>query len=125
MKLLTTSILVLSLTVAIFADKPTNFTDRKAKKISKITERLVKIENRKNCIQNATSLEGMQTCRVAKNKNKPFKLKKGMTFEAKKTKILNRITNRISKVNQHKTCVQNVLNIADLKACKPQKKAKK
>ena len=75
MKLLTTSLLLVSLTVATFADKAANFTDRKAKKISKITERLVKIENRKNCIQNATSLEGMQTCRVTKNKNKPFKLK--------------------------------------------------
>lgn len=125
MKLLTTSILLASLTIATFAEKPANFEDRKAKKISKITERLVKIETRKNCVSNATSLEGMQTCRVAKNKSKPFKMKKGMTFEAKKTKVLNRIINRISKVNQHKTCVQNSLNIADLKACKPQRKAKK
>ena len=125
MKLLTTSILLVSLTIATFADKPANFEDRKAKKISKITERLTKIENRKNCMSNATSLDGMQSCRVAKNKNKPFKLKKGMTFEAKKTKVVNRITNRISKVTQHKTCVQNSLNIADLKACKPQRKAKK
>jgi len=125
MKLLTTSILLISLTMATFADKPTKFENRKAKKISKITERLVKIESRKSCMQNATSLEGMQTCRVVKNQNKPFKLKKGMTFEAKKTKIINRITKRISKVTQYKTCVQNSLNITDLKACKPQRKTKK
>ena len=125
MKILTTTILVLSLSIAAFADNSANFNEKKEKRITKITQRLVKVENRKSCMQNATSLEGMQTCRAEKHKDKPFKLKKGMTFEAKQTKVVNRITNHISKINQRKTCVQDALNIADLKACKPTKKHKK
>jgi len=125
MKILTTSILLISLTMATFADKAGKFDDRKARKISKITERLVKIEKRKSCMENATSLEGMQICRVAKNQNKPFKLKKGMSFEIKKTKVLTRIKNRIVKVSQYKRCVENSLTGADLKACRAERKAKK
>ena len=125
MKIFTTTILLLSLSTATFADNTTNFNQKKDQKISKITQRLVNASKRKMCMQNATSLEGMQTCRVEKHKNKPFKLKKGMTFEEKKTKVVNRITNHISKMNQRKTCIENSLNIADLKACKPTKKHKK
>jgi len=125
MKLLTTTLLLASLTITTFADAPTNFADRKAKKIAKITERLTNMEIRKSCMSQATSLAGMQMCRVTKNQNKPFKLKKGMTFEAKRTNVVNRITKRFEKVTQRKTCVQNSLTVADLKACKPEKKNKK
>jgi hypothetical protein len=125
MKLLTTTLLIASLSVAAFADKTANFNEKKEKRITKITQNLTKVQNRKSCMQNASSLEGMQSCRVEKNKNKPFKLKKGMTFQQKQSKIVTRISNRISKITQRKTCVQNSLNIADLKACKPQRKAKK
>ncbi len=125
MKLLTIGILLVSLSVATFADGSTNFSDKKAKRVSKLTERLVKIEKRKSCIQSATSLEEMQTCRVKKNRNKPFKLKEEMSFETKKDKIIARITKRISKVTQHKTCVQNALTIDELKACKPKQNRKR
>ena len=125
MKILITTILLLSLSVVAFADNSANFDKKKEKIITKITQRLVKVENRKSCMQNATSLEKMQTCRVEKHKNKPFKLKKGMTFEAKQTKVVNRITNHITKITQRKTCVVNALNIAELKACKPTRKHKK
>ena len=124
MKILTTAILILSLTVVTFADKPDNFNAGKEKRINKVSQRIIKIENRKQCMQNATSLNGLQACRVEKNRNKPFKLKKGMTFEAKKTKIVNRISNRLSKITQLKSCIQNALNSTDLKACKPKKKSK-
>ena len=125
MKLLTTTLLLASLTITTFADAPANFADRKAKRITKITEHLTKMETRKSCMSNATSLTAMQMCRVTKNQNKPFKLKKGMTFETKRTNIVNRITKRIEKVTQRKTCVENALTVADLKACRPHKKNKK
>jgi hypothetical protein len=121
MKLLTTTLLIASLSVSAFADKTTSFNEKKEKRITKITQHLTKVQNRKSCVQNASSLESMQSCRVEKNKNKPFKLKKGMTFEQKKSKVVSKISNRITKITQRKTCVQNSLNVADLKACKPQK----
>ena len=125
MKILTTAILLLSLSIVSFADNSANFSQKKEKRINKITQRLIKVEKRKSCMQDATSLKGMQSCRVEKHKNKPFKLKKGMTFEEKKTNVVNRITNHIFKMNQRKTCIENALNIADLKACKPTKNHKK
>ena len=51
--------------------------------------------------------------------------KESMTFEEKKSKILNRITKRLSKINRRKSCVENALNNKELKACKPQRKVKK
>jgi len=125
MKLLTTTFLLASLTITTFADAPANFADRKAKRITKITEHLTKMEKRKSCMSSASSLAAMQMCRVAKHQNKPFKLKKGMTFETKRANIVNRITKRIEKVTQRKTCVENALTVADLKACRPHRKHKK
>lgn len=125
MKLLTITILIASLSVATFANDTANFNTKKEKRINKITERIKKVENRKNCVQNATSLEGIQACKVEKNRDKPVKVKEGQTFQDKQAKIVNRITNRLGKINAHKTCVQNAQNFADLKACKPQKKPKK
>jgi len=125
MKLFITTLLLASLTITTFADAPANFADRKAKKITKITEHLKKMETRKSCMSNANSLTDMQMCRVTKNQNKPFKLKKGMTFETKRTNVVNRITKRIEKVTQRKTCIQNALSVTDLKACSPHKKNKK
>lgn len=125
MKLLTTTLLLTAITVVTFANNPANFNTKKEKILTKITTRITKIENRKTCLQNATSLKGMQSCRVEKNKNKAFKLKESMTFEQKKSKILNRITKRLSKINRRKSCVENALNNKELKACKPQRKVKK
>ncbi len=125
MRLLTSTILIVSLSIATFAGNTANFTEKKEKRINKITQRITKVENRRNCMENASSLKDMQSCRVEKNRNKPFKLKKGMTFEQKRSKVVNRITKRLSKITQRKTCVQNALNIADLKACRPVKKSKK
>lgn len=124
MKLLTTTLLIVSLSVASLADKAANFNVKKEKRITKITQRLVKIENRKDCMKTATSLKGMQSCRVEKNRNKPFKTKQNMTFEQRQSKVINRITKRISKISQRKTCIENALNIIDLKACNPKRKAK-
>jgi len=125
MKLFTTTLLLASLTITTFADAPANFADRKAKRITKITEHLTNMETRKNCMSNATSLAGMQMCRVTKNQNKPFKLKKGMTFETKRSNVVKRISKRLEKATQRKTCVENALTVADLKACRPHKKNKK
>lgn len=125
MKILMTTLLLTTLTVTAFANETSNFSIKKEKILSKITTRIAKVENRKNCMQNATSLEKMQSCRVKKYKNRPFKLKKGMTFEEKRTKVVNRITKRIVKINKRKACVENALDIRALKACKPQKKTKR
>jgi len=125
MKILTTTLLVASLTITTFANTSTNFDNRKAKRITKITKHLANIEKRKNCMSNATSLTEMQMCRVAKHQNKPFKLKKGMTFEQKKTKVINRISKYLERVTQRKTCIENALTITDLKACKPHKRHKR
>jgi len=125
MKILTTTLLVASLTITTFANTSTDFANRKAKRIAKITEHLAKIEKRKNCMSHATSLGEMQMCRVAKHQNKPFKLKKGMTFEQKRTKVVNRITKYLEKVTQRKTCIENALTVTDLKACKPHKRHKR
>lgn len=122
MKLLTTTFLLTAITVVTFANNPANFNTKKEKIITKITTRITKIENRKSCLQNATSLEAMQSCRVKKNRNKPFKLKKSMTFEQKKSKIVSRVTKRLSKINRRKSCVENALNNKELKACRSQTK---
>ena len=124
MKLLTTTFLFTAITVVTFANNPATFNTKKEKILTKVTTRITKIKNRKSCFQNATSLETMQSCRVEKNKNKPFKLKENMTFEQKKSKILHRITKRLSKINKRKSCVENALDNKALKACKPQKKVK-
>ena len=133
MKILTSTLATLMiLSVATYAESPTQshkpkktLEQKKALRISKIDARLNKIQERKSCMSSATSLESMQSCRVAKNKNKPFKLKKGMTFEQKKSKVIARIDKRISKVEAVKSCIQNALSVEAFKACRPKKGEKK
>ena len=133
MKILTSTLATLMLiSVTTYAETSTQphkpkktLEQKKALRISKIDARLNKIQERKSCMSSATSLEGMQSCRVAKNRNKPFKLKKGMTFEQKKSKIIARIDKRIAKVESIKSCVQNALSLEVFKACRPKKRVNK
>ena len=133
MKLLTSTLATLMIiSVTTYAETPTQphkpkktLEQKKALRISKIDTRLSKIKKRRECMSSATSLEGMQSCRVAKNRNKPFKLKKGMTFEQKKAKKIARIDKRISKVETLKSCIQNALSIEEIKACRPKNHKKK
>ncbi len=133
MKFLTSTIATLMIiSITTYAETPNqphkpkkSLEQKKALKISRIDEHLSKIKKRRECINSATSLEKMQSCRVAKNRNKPFKLKKGMTFEQKKSRIIARIDKRIAKVEAVKSCVQNALSIKDIKACLPKNHGKK
>ncbi len=130
MKLLTSTLATLMLiTVTTYAETPTQpkktLEQKKTLVISKLDRRLSKIKERKSCMSSATSLEGMQSCRVPKNRNKPFRLKKGVTFEQKKSRVIARIDKRIAKVEAVKSCVQNALSIKDIKACRPKNRGKK
>jgi len=133
MKLLTSTLATLMLISATsYADTPTQphkpkktLEQKKALRISKIDTRLSKIKKRRECMSSATSLEGMQSCRVAKNRNKPFKLKKGMTFEQKKSRVIARIDRHISKIETLKSCIHNALSVKDIKACRPKNHEKK
>ena len=129
MKLLTSTLATLMLMSATaYAETSTQpkktLEQKKVHRISKIDARLSKIKERKNCMSSATSLEGMQSCRVAKNRNKPFKLKKGVTFEQKKSRVVARIDKRIAKVEAVKSCVQNALSVEAFKACRSKKRGK-
>ncbi len=133
MKFLTSTLATLMIiSVATYAETATQapkpkktLEQKKELRISKIDARLAKIKERRSCMNFATSLEGMQSCRVEKNKNKPFKLKKGMTFEEKKAKKIARIDKRILKVEAVKTCIQNALSVEAFKACRPKRNNKK
>ncbi len=127
MKFLTTALLVATLTITTFAntEMSANFNVKKEKILTKITTRIAKVENRKSCMEKATSLKEMQLCRIEKNRNKPFKMKKGITFEVKQSKIVNRISKRLTKMNQRKSCVENSLTNKALKACRTERKNKK
>ncbi len=127
MKFLTTTLLVATLTITTFAntEMSANFNVKKEKILTKITTRIAKVENRKSCMEKATSLKEMQLCRIEKNRNKPFKMKKGITFEVKQSKIVNRISKRLTKMNQRKSCVENSLTNKALKACRTERKNKK
>ena len=133
MKLLTSTIATLILiSVTTYADtssqshKPKKTLEqKKALRISKIDARLSKIKERRACMSLATSLENMQSCRVSKNRNKPFKLKKGITFEQKKSKVIAKIDKRIVKVEAVKSCIQNALSVEEFKTCRPKNGGKK
>ncbi len=72
-----------TLTVATFTDTEVSakFNVKKEKILTKITTGIEKVKNRKSCIE--------------KNRDKPFKMKKGITFEVKQSKIVNRISKRV------------------------------
>ena len=125
MKLLTTTLLLTSLTISTFADAPSHFAQKKAKRVAKITKHLTNMEKRKACMAQATSLASMQMCRMAKHQNRPFKLKQGMSFETKRARIVKRIAKHIERVKQRKSCVENALTMHALKACRPHRKHRK
>jgi len=125
MRLLTTTLLLTTLTMATFADAPSHLAHKKAKIVAKITKHLTNMEKRKACMAQATSLNTMQMCRMVKHQNRPFKLKEGMSFETKRAKIVNRIAKRIERVKQRKSCVENALTMRELKACRPHRKHRK
>jgi len=123
MKLITTTLIVASLSSALFAQQ--TLEEKKTKVIHKIEQRVLKIQNRKTCMQNALSLKEMQSCRVKKNQDKPFKLKEGLTFEAKKTKVLKRIDNHLTKIKERKVCIEKASSKEEFKACRVKKHHKK
>ncbi len=133
MRLLTSTLATLMIiSVTTYAETSTqppkqkkSLEQKKEFRITKIDTRLAKIKARRSCMNSATSLESMQSCRVEKNRNKPFKLKKGMTFEEKKSKKVARIDKRILKVEALKSCIQNALSIQEIKACRPKRDKKK
>ncbi len=122
---LTTLMLVSVVTYAQAPKAKRTLEQRKEIRISKIDARLTKIKERRSCMNSASSLEEMQKCRVEKNRNKPFKLRKGMTFEEKKAKKIAKIDKRILKVEALKSCIKNALSVKEIKACKPKRDNKK
>ena len=134
MKFLTSTLILTALSIGAVAESPqvidpmvkpnkaTQKLDKKKTKIvKKITTRLANLKQRKVCMANASSLKEMQSCRIEKFKNRPFKLKKGMTFEKKKEKKLSRMSSRILMLEKKISCVQDASNITVLKACRKQK----
>ena len=134
MKFLTTTIIVTLLSIGAIAESPPlikpsltpdkslkKFTKRKTKIVTALTKRLENIKQRKVCMSSSTSLKAMQSCRVEKYKDRPFKLKKKMTFEERKEKKLKKMTSRILILEKKTACVQNASNLTLLKACKKQK----
>lgn len=111
--------MILSLSSTLFAQQ--TLEEKKIKVINKIEQRLLKVKNRKTCMQNALSLTEMQSCRVKKHQNKPFKVKKGVTFEEKKTKVLKRIENHLNRMIERKVCIEKASSKKEIKACRIKK----
>jgi len=134
MKLLTTTLLLTSLSVAIFAESPVviplpenpialkaKVEKLKKKRLKKINTRLANMEKRKVCMGDSNSLKEMQMCRIKKNQHKAFKLKKGMTFEEKKNNKLAKIAKHMEKVKNLKACIESASTVEGIKSCKIKK----
>ena len=131
MKFLTTTFLLSALSLGVMAESPVteevtlnpssihkNFNAKKEKILNRINKRLNHVQKRKTCMGQATSLGEMQACRIEKNKNKPFKLKKGMTFQEKQKQKLDKMSRRISILQNKKNCVSKATTMKEIKSCK-------
>jgi len=134
MKLIKTTLLLTTLSLGLMANSPEvievpsqentinkNFKKKQEKRVKHITKRIQNITERKECMNNSLSLTQMQKCRIKKNKNKPFKLKKGMTFKMKKDKKIKKMNLRIDFLNKKITCIKNSNDIDEVKTCQQKK----